>query len=524
MMKVMFIEPSFSEVHTDDNIFPFGYACLGAVLRRAGHEVEYVFPAANRLTMQNVIEHVVRTDARLIGIGGLFPYLSAVIKFVRMIKEVRHDIPVVLGGPIVTYTPELVLTKTGADFCIAGEGEIALLKFVNCLERGEDYSHIQGLIFQKDMDVINNGMGEIMPFEDIPMPNWDDFPMEFYMYSGWYLPTWSRKNQERVFAWQLSRGCPMRCNFCASGCKARYKTINQAMAELREIVDRFSPDYLLLVDNFLMKNEKYTTEFCESIISNGFRFKFSITGRVNIVNRKMLTLLKKAGCQMIFYGLECANNDILKFMKKGITVEQAIKAIEMTKEAGIYPMVSIMFGQPGETLDDFFNSLKVALMTTNTDDPAPNIASVMPLLTFPGTGIYDYARKKGYFANVEDYWDKYGDSYRIQYTNYTHETVGQIVNIANAMYRWKYHQSMAENFLKRLQKQKSPYVRLQRTVASFLKLHPRIMKSLSPLLGQWRIDAVKQMKSTLPDKEHAYICKLVDRCFAELIKSKNWEM
>ena len=80
-------------------------------------------------------------------------------------------------------------------------------------------------------------------------------------------------------------------------------------------------------------------------------------------------------------------------------------------------------------------------MAIDPNDPAPNIASVMPLLTFPGTGIYNYAKEHGYFTDDEDYWNKYGDNYRIQYTNYTHETVAQVANMANTMYHWKYHQS-----------------------------------------------------------------------------------
>lgn len=515
-MKIIFIEPSFTKTHADDNIFPFGYACLGAILQREGHNVEYVLPAANRLSMQDVINHISKTDANLIGIGGLLPYLPRVIEFVEMIKSVRPDLPIVLGGPMVTYMPELVLNKTGANFCIAGEGEIALLKLVRCLEAGENYSNIPGLVFKKGGQISNNGFGEIMPLEDIPLPNWNDFPMEFYLYSGWYLPTWSRKNQERVFAWLLSRGCPMKCNFCASGCKARYKTIDQSIDELREIANKFDPDYLLFVDNYLMRNKKHTMEFCEAIIKNGFRFKFSITGRVNVVDKEMLSIMKKAGCQMVFYGLECSNNNILKFMKKGITAEQAIKAIRITKEAGIYPMVSIMFGQPGETFDDFLQSLKIALMTTNPDDPAPNIASVMPLLTFPGTGIYDYAKQKGYFTDEYDYWEKYGSSYLIEYTNYSNEAVGEAVSMANSIYRWKYYQSMADYHIKGLQKRKSRYIAFQYSVARFLKTHPKILKVVSPLLGSKRLEAVRQISNALTDKDQ--VDKFVDNCFRELLR------
>ena len=514
-MKVVFLEPTFPEIHADDVIFPFGYAYLGAVLQRAGHKVEYVIPAVDRLALQDVVDHIAGIDTDLIGIGGLIPYFSAIIRLVRMIKAVRSDIPIVLGGPMVTYMPEQVLKKTGTDFCIAGEGEIALLKLVNCLESRHDYSYIPGLVFQRDGQIINNGMGESMPFEDIPMPNWADSSMEFYMYSDWWLPKWSRVKPKRVFTWMFSRGCPMKCNFCASGCEARYKTVNQSMAELRNIVDRFDPDYMMFVDNFLTLNKKYTSEFCEALITNGVRFKFSATGRVNVVDRQLLALMKKAGCQVIFYGLECANNDILRFMKKGITVEQTLKAIEMTKEAGIYPMVSIMFGQPGESFDDFFNSLQIALMTTDPHDPAPNIASVMPLLTFPGTGIYSYAKECGYFTNDEDYWDKYGDNFRIQYTDYTHNAVNQVVSISNKMYRWRYYQSMADNLLKMLQPQMSPYDRWKYHIKLFLKSHPWIRNMLSLLLGPQHIRTMELM-GDVSDQEQVY--KFNKRCITELVK------
>ncbi len=91
------------------------------------------------------------------------------------------------------------------------------------------------------------------------------------------------------------------------------------------------------------------------------------------------------------------------------------------------------------------------MTTTDAEHPVWNIASVMPLLTFPGSGIYDYAKEHGYFTDDEDYWNKYGHSFRIGYTDYTDEEVLQIVNMGNLMHRWKYHQSEADNLLKSLE-------------------------------------------------------------------------
>ena len=444
-MKITFIQPDFPEVQSDDSVFPFGYASLVALLIKAGHEVDILFPGAYNLTLQDIEKTIKENGARLFAIGGLFPYLPVVEKLTAMIKKLRVDAKVVLGGPMVTYTPELVLRKTDADFCIAGEGEIALLELVKCLQNNIDYSHIKGLVFKQDGEIVNNGLAEFMPLEEIPMPNWEKFPMEYYIYSDWYLPSWSRTRKKRVISWLASRGCPMKCNFCASGCAPRYKKVKQVIDELWEINDRFHPSYIMMVDNFLMKNRQYSKEFCEGLIKKKFPFKYSMTGRVNMVDSGLLKLFKESGCEIIFYGLECANNKILEKMHKGITVEETVEAIRKTKEAGMFPMVSIMFGQPGETLEDFVNSIKVALMTSDSTMPYPNIASVMPLLTFPGTDIYRHALENGYIKDEDDYYEQFFGNRLINYTKYSSKTIQSAVDIGNIMYRWSYHHNMAKN-------------------------------------------------------------------------------
>jgi len=513
-MNILFVEPSFPEIHADDSVFPFGYAVLGAVLQQAGHHVNYIFPSAGRFTMENVLERVVRSDAQVVGIGGLLPYLSSAVKFSRRLKEARPDIRLVVGGPMVTYLPEAVLRRTGADFCIAGEGELALRSLVDCLEEDSDYGAIPGLVFERERQIINNGSGEIMPFEDMPMPRWEDFPMEYYLYSDWYLPSWSRTGRQRVFAWLLSRGCPMKCNFCASGCAPRYKTVEQSMTEIETIVDRFDPDYLMFVDNFLMRNRSYITQFCEALIARRFRFRFSLTGRVNMVNEELLALLKDAGCQMIFYGLESANDGILKFMKKGITAAQSVRAIGITKKAGIYPMVSIMFGQPGENFDHFFNSLRAGLSTTNPHDPAPNVASVMPLLTFPGTGLFHYARELGFFDSDEDYLEKYGHDFFIPYTGYSREAVTQAVGVANNLYQLKYHKSMARRLrrvltLRRLFAFVLRFPLLLKAIRWVAAANPRVRGKLAPLVGEQRLQKAESI-DRLPDA--AALSRFISRC------------
>lgn len=237
-MKIMLIQAEPPDDIQDFN-FPMGYAALGSVLTKHGHEVEILFTIAYHLTEKDIIKKVKESNAQVIGIGGMWPYLKRVEMLVKLIREARQDVKIVLGGWMATYLPELVLKKTGADFCIAGEGEIAFLKLINCLEEKTDYSNIKGLVFIDGKKVINNGFGELMPLGDIPMPNWEKFPMEYYMRIGLYFKSFAT-GYDRTMGWATSRGCPGKCNFCTPG-KPRYKKIDHLMTELHEINDRFHP-------------------------------------------------------------------------------------------------------------------------------------------------------------------------------------------------------------------------------------------------------------------------------------------
>lgn len=206
-MRIVLIQAEPPDEIQDFN-FPMGYAALDSVLTKHGHEVELLFTVAYYLTEKKIAQKVKESKAQIFGIGGMFPYLQRVEMLCKLIREVRPDAKIVLGGWMVTYCPELVLQKTGADFCICGEGEIALLQLLNALESNADYSNIKGLAFRQGNGIITTGFGELIPLEDIPLPNWEKFPMEYYMRIGaWYFKSFAT-GYDRVMGWALSRGCP----------------------------------------------------------------------------------------------------------------------------------------------------------------------------------------------------------------------------------------------------------------------------------------------------------------------------
>lgn len=440
-MKIMLIQVEPADDIQDFN-FPMGYAALDSVLTKHGHEVELVFTVAYHLSDQDIIKKVKESKAQIIGMGGMFPYLQRVEMLVKLIREARPDVKIVLGGWMVTYVPQLVLQKTGADFLIRGEGEIAFLKLVNCLENDSSYSETKGLVFKQGSKIVDNGFGDVMPFEDIPMPNWEKFPMEYYMRTGWYFNSFAT-GYDRIIGWAASRGCPGKCNFCTPGVSVRYKNMDLLMKELHEIEDKFHPTFIYWMDNLTMGSKSFCKKFCQALIKEKFKFRYFITGRADMVDREMLQLLKESGCVCILYGLESANNDLLAFMKKNIKVEQVIEAIRLTKEAGIGVNISAMFGQPGETIQDFYNTVKIIMMSSDRKNPYSNNQGFYPLTTFPGSPIYMWAKSNGYIKDDEDYYNQFFANRWINYTQYPREVVEKVLAAANLLNTWNYHRSKA---------------------------------------------------------------------------------
>ncbi|MBU4212471.1 MAG: cobalamin B12-binding domain-containing protein [Verrucomicrobia bacterium] len=110
-MKIMLIQVEPADDIQDFN-FPMGYAALDSVLTKHGHEVELMFTVAYHLSDQDIIKKVKESKAQIIGLGGMFPYLQRAEMLVKLIREARPDVKIVLGGWMVTYVPQLVLQKT----------------------------------------------------------------------------------------------------------------------------------------------------------------------------------------------------------------------------------------------------------------------------------------------------------------------------------------------------------------------------------------------------------------------------
>jgi radical SAM superfamily enzyme YgiQ (UPF0313 family) len=160
------------------------------------------------------------------------------------------------------------------------------------------------------------------------------------------------------------------------------------MDEIDILVNDYDVDYLLIKDdNFTWKRSR-VEEFCHELIRRHTKLKWHCMGRVNTVDYDLLKLMKKAGLNDIFFGIESGNNEILRKAQKGITIEQARKAVEACDKLNISSYGGFIIGLPGDTRETMEQTIQFAISLPLT------LAGFSVMIPYPGTKSYeDYFNK-----------------------------------------------------------------------------------------------------------------------------------
>jgi len=390
-MRVVLIHPpARSEFDKHWARFPvLGLAYIAASLRASGHEVVLLDGKLDQLTSQEICRRAALATPDLVGITAMtveFPQAAAIAHEIKSLTGV----PIAVGGAHINAVGAEALRECGAfDFACVGEGEHLVNEVADALAGLRPCATIAGLCY-RDSGGIRTNPARPYPasYDDLPFPAWDLFRL------GDQIPVLTH------------RGCPYQCNFCShnSGFKARYRSPDNVLDEIGTVIERFNPTVIRFEDETFGLHVKRTKAILDGILSRGFetRVRFSAQTRVDRIDEDFITLLKRANFETLELGVESGNPDVLKAVKKGITLEQVERAVALAKKHRLRVWCKFILGHPHETTATMRDTARFISKLN------PQRLSVALMTPFPGTPIHTMAvRGEGGYRMIGHGWQQF---------------------------------------------------------------------------------------------------------------------
>ena len=310
------------------------------------------------------------------------PGFSADIKIAGMMKDSNPTLKVAFVGPPVTIEPERVLQSSSAiDFVVRREFDYQIVSFAN----GTPASELPGVSYRKNGQILHNP--ERGMIEDLDALPWVSKvykrDLDFRNYNVPFL-------LHPYISFYTTRGCPAMCTFCLwpqthSGHRWRLRSARSVADECRWALDNFPGLKEIFFDDDTFNYRKArTVELCKEL--RPLKFTWSCTSRVT-TDYETLKAMRDAGCRLLIVGYESGDQQILKNIKKGATVEMAERFTANCKSLGLVIHGDFIVGLPGETHATLRKTLDFAKRL--------DVETIQVSLghAFPGTEFYEYAKQ-----------------------------------------------------------------------------------------------------------------------------------
>jgi len=378
---------------------PLGILYCATLLAENGTEVSVLDQAAQGFSSKQALQWIKKEDPDVLGFSVLLTSFDEALNIAQQAKMQNPNVVIVFGNYQATFNAARILEKYPfVDIIVRREGEHTSLELAKCLEKRGNLNDVLGMTFRKNAEAVSTA--ERPPLRDLdslPIPNRSLIDAR-YSSDIFGIKVASRKFTSIV----SSRGCPFGCAFCACTTFAhrfwRPRSVKSILNELNLLHSEGYRQFLFVDDNFTL-NSKRVVDLCREIRKEKMDIEWWCDSRVSNCSYDMLREMAKAGCKLLYFGIESANQRILDYYKKGITPEQSRSAVRKARRAGIDVIVgSFIVGAPDETLGEIQNTLKFA-HDLDIDVPQLNV-----LGAFPGTAVWSELVAKGY-VDENTHWE-----------------------------------------------------------------------------------------------------------------------
>jgi hopanoid biosynthesis associated radical SAM protein HpnJ len=406
------------------------------------------------------------SDFELLVLFTSSPGFNVDVKIAEMMKDTNPKMKVAFVGPPVTIEPEKSLMASKAiDFIVKREFDHQIASYA----KGTPLSELPGVSYWKDGQIVHNPEGGVIE-------NLDELPwaskvykrdLDFRNYNVPFL-------LNPFISFYTTRGCPAMCTFCLwpqthSGHRWRLRSSDDVANECRWALENFPglKEIFFDDDTFNYRKDR-TIELCSKL--KKLNFTWSCTSRVT-TDYDTLKAMKEAGCRLLIVGYESGDQQILKNIKKGATIDMAERFTANCKKLGLTIHGDFIVGLPGETRDTIRKTMDWAKKL--------DVETIQVSLghAFPGTEFYDHAKKNG-LVTIDGMQD--GTGHQLPNAVYPGMNEGELMEWVERFYSEYYFRPKVawrlirnamfdNNDRKRLYKEAREYLSLRGKRAEFIK-------------------------------------------------------
>lgn len=369
---------------------PLDLAYMAAVLEQSGNQCVIRDYPAERKNWQDLKDDLRETKFDMLVISVTTPTVYIDMIACDIAKEINPEIlTIAKGAHFAAQDLEIIEHFKSLDIVIRGEYELAVAEIAD----RKDLSGVLGITYRINGVIKRNPDRPFLENMDI-LP----FPARHLLNNSLYRRP---DTGEPMTSIQTNRGCPARCVYClvnlVSGRKIRSRSAENIVNEMQYCKEKMGiKNFYFRADTFTWDKE-WMIEVCKNIIERKLNVSWVCNSRVDTIDKERLEWLKKAGCWMIGFGIESGDQDILNKMKKGITLEQALDSVSLSRQFGIKTYLFWVLGLPWETEESFRNTMKFAKKIQG------DFAEFHIAYPFPGTEFYNIGLENHLFRPEDLY-------------------------------------------------------------------------------------------------------------------------
>lgn len=371
---------------------PYSLLQIASLLKEKRHEVELIDANGENINYSDFEYLLSKKEYEAIIFRFTPTTFNWDMKVATISKKYFSATTIGICWTLSNFAKDIMEDEKDLDIFLRHEYEMVAINLIDKLSDRENLSSIAGIAYRLDNEVkVNEDAKAITNYDDIPLPAYDLLKSFDYYYEN-------TKHGQPFTIMYTSKGCPYSCIYCTvANTKWKARSAENVLEELCHLKKNYNINTVNFFDETFTINRKRVENICQLMIDEGLDIKWYCNSRVDHIDKKLLEIMKQAGCRAVCMGIESGSQKIISKTNKKASVKKSAEAIKLVKDAGIKAYCSFIFGLPGENNDTVKETIEFIKQTL------PTGAQFNVAVPYPGTKLYDIAIDNGWIEEQTDF-------------------------------------------------------------------------------------------------------------------------